>query len=131
MPLQHITIELLPVNNAASIGNVSPQASGKTVADTTKPIVSITTPSNLATVSHGNIVVKGTASDDTGGSSVKTIAVEVDSGSFVTATPSAPGNWSTWSITVNIFRAGSHTLTARATDNAGNIGTNKITILAT
>jgi hypothetical protein len=119
------------VNNATSIDDVSAQASGKTVADTTKPVVSITTPSNLASVSHGKIVVKGTASDDPGGSGVKTVAVEVDSGSFVTATPSAPGNWSTWSITVNIPRSGSHTLTARATDNAGNIGTNKITITVT
>jgi hypothetical protein len=117
------------VNNAASIGDVSAQASGKTVADTTKPIVSITTPSK--SVSHGNIVVKGTASDDPGGSNVNTVAVEVDSGSFVTATPSAPGNWSTWSITVNISTTGNHTLTARATDNAGNIGTNKITIRTT
>jgi hypothetical protein len=119
------------VKNAASIGDVSAQASGKTVADTTKPTVTITTPSNLAYGLYGNIAVKRTASDDTGGSSVKTVAVQVDSGSFVTATPSAPGNWSTWSITVNISRAGSHTLTARATDNAGNIGTNKITIKAT
>ena len=55
---------------------------------------------------HGSIAVKGTASDDTGGSSVKTVAVQVDSGSFVTASPSAPGNWSTWSITVNISIVG-------------------------
>jgi hypothetical protein len=80
---------------------------------------------------HGNIVVKGTASDDPDGSGVKTVAVEVDSGSFVTATPSAPGNWSTWSITVNISRRGSHTLTARATDNAGNIAQNSITLKIT
>jgi Bacterial Ig domain len=48
------------------------------------PVICITSPSNGATVSHGHVVVvKGTASDDPGGSSVKTAAVEVDSGSFV------------------------------------------------
>ena len=80
---------------------------------------------------HGNILVKGTASDNPGGSGVKNVAVVVDSGSFVTVTPSAPGNWSTWSITVNIPSTATHTLKARATDNAGNTAQTSITIKTT
>ncbi len=124
------------VNNSTSIGDVSAQASGTTgtaSADTTPPTVKITSPINGTSVSSGNILVKGTSQDNVGGSGVKIVAVGVDSGSFATATPSAPGNWSTWSFKAVIQgnRKGSHTLTARATDNAGNVATNQITITTT
>jgi len=123
------------VNNSTSIGDVSTQASGTTgtAADTTPPTVKITSPINGTSISSGNTSVKGTSQDNVGGSGVKTVAVSVDSGSFVTATPSAPGNWSTWSSKVVLqgSRKGSHTLTARATDNAGNVATNQITITTT
>jgi hypothetical protein len=121
------------VNNAGSIGDVSAQASGTTgtaAADTTPPTVKITSPINGTSISSGNTVVKGTAQDNVGGSGVNTVAVSLDSGIFATATPSSPGNWSTWSIKVVIqgSNKGSHTLIAKATDKAGNIGTNQITI---
>jgi hypothetical protein len=124
------------VNNASSIGDVSAQASGTTgtaSADTTPPTVKITSPINGTSISSGNIAIKGTSQDNVGGSGVNTVAVSVDSGSFATATPSAPGNWSTWSFKAVIQgnRKGSHTLTARATDNAGNVATNQITITTT
>ena len=124
------------MNNAGSIGDVSAQASGRTgtaAADTTPPTVNITSPINGTSISSGATVVKGTAQDNVGGSGVNTVAVGVDSGSFAAATPSSPGNWSTWSIKVVIqgSRKGSHTLTARATDSAGNVATNQITITST
>jgi hypothetical protein len=75
---------------------------------------------------RGNILVKGAAADNTGGSGVKTVAVQVDSGAFITATPASSGNWSTWSIIINITAKGQHNIRAQATDNAGNIGTSII-----
>jgi len=124
------------VNNAGSIGDVSSQASGTTgtAADNTPPTVNITSPINGTSISSGNTLVKGTAQDNVGGSGVNTVAVSLDSGIFATATPSSPGNWSAWSIKVVIqgSNKGSHThihtLTAKATDKAGNIATNQITI---
>lgn len=112
--------------NSAGEGPVSAQASATTQAatnpDTTPPTVNITSPSNGASVRHGNILVKGTAADNVGGSGVNNVQVQVDSGTFATATPSSPGNWSTWSITVNIPQPKPHTIGAKATDKAGNSG---------
>ena len=63
------------VNNSSVIGPVSAQASGTTVADTTIPMIRITSPANNATVPHGSILVQGTSSDDLGGSGVKNVLV--------------------------------------------------------
>jgi fibronectin type 3 domain-containing protein len=123
------------VNSSGIIGPVSSQASGTTVADTTIPNVQITSPANGATLPSGNILVQGTASDDPGGSGINNVSVRYDVDAnivpYATATPSAPGNWSTWSITLNITTAGSHTILARATDNSGNQQWYEITITTT
>jgi Bacterial Ig domain len=60
---------------------------------------SLTSPKAGSSVPHGSILVNGTAADNAGGSSVKTVQVQVDYGVFATATPASPGNWSIWSIT--------------------------------
>ena len=82
-----------------------------------------TIPSRMATkkcciisLPSGNI-----ASDNSGGSGINNVSVRYDNTvPYATATPSAPRNWSTWSITLSITTAGSHTILARATDNSGN-----------
>ena len=56
------------VNNAGSIGYPSAIASRTTKGDTTSPTPIITSPTNGASVPHGNIIVRGSASDDAGGS---------------------------------------------------------------
>jgi hypothetical protein len=121
--------------NSAGEGPASAQASATTQTatnpDTTSPTVNITSPANGASVRHGNILVRGTAADNVGGSGVKNVQVQVDSGTFATATPASSGNWSTWSITVNIPQPKQHTITAKATDNAGNSGSKSITINVT
>jgi hypothetical protein len=107
------------VDNAGNIGTPSDEGSGTTGAaggDTIPPTVTITTPANNATVPAGNLTVSGASQDNTGGSGIRNVAVQVDSGPYITATGTT-----TWSIIVNIKR-GTRRLRARAQDNAGNFG---------
>jgi hypothetical protein len=82
--------------------------------DTTPPTVSITSPASGTTVS-GNVTVSGTASDNVG---VTAVQVRVDSGSFSNAT--GTNNW-TFGINTKTLSDGSHTVSAQATDAAGNL----------
>jgi hypothetical protein len=104
--------------------------------DTTAPTVAITSPANGATISGPStgvtVNVAGTASDNSGGSGVQKVEVQVgSSNSFKLATATGPGgsqDWSTWSASDTATTAGSYTITARATDNAGNTNTATITV---
>jgi hypothetical protein len=99
--------------------------------DTTRPTVTITSPTNGSSVPRGTVIVQGTASDNTGGSGIKDVYTRLDTSGYVIATPQAPGNWSNWSRSYNITTTGSHNLTAKATDNAGNVQWHVITITVT
>ncbi|HKR72640.1 MAG TPA: Ig-like domain-containing protein, partial [Candidatus Nitrosocosmicus sp.] len=83
--------------------------------------VTITNPKNNARVPVGNLTVSGTSQDNTGGSGVNNVAVQVNSGSYITATGTT-----SWSVIVNIPTRGTHRITARAQDNAGNFGFSKV-----
>lgn len=88
--------------------------------DTTPPTVSITSPGNGASV-FGTTAISANASDDPGGSGVKEVDFYLDTTTLLgTATSGSPYtiNWDTSSVT-----PGAHTLTAKATDFAGNTGT--------
>jgi hypothetical protein len=104
-------------------------------SDTTAPTVAITSPANGATISGPStgvtINVAGTASDNSGGSGIQKVEVKVGSNPFKLATPTGPGgsgDWSTWSASDVVTTAGSTTILARATDNAGNIKDATITV---
>jgi hypothetical protein len=77
-------------------------------SDTTAPTASITSPANGATVS-GSITVTVTATDNVG---VTSKAISIDGGAYTTTL-----TWNTASVA-----DGSHTIQARASDAAGNIG---------
>jgi hypothetical protein len=85
-------------------------------ADTTPPTVSITAPANGATVS-GTVTVSANASDNVGVASVQFLVDGVNAG---TALTSAPYTFS-WNTTA--AANGSHALTAKASDAAGNVAT--------
>jgi Domain of unknown function (DUF1929)/Bacterial Ig domain/Fibronectin type III domain len=110
--------------NTGGIGTTSNIASATTsgtpVTDTTPPTVTITSPANGASVKRGNVRVSGTASDNVGGSGIRNVQVSVNSGAFATATL---GSGAGWSINSNMKVGNGQTITARATDNAGNIST--------
>jgi hypothetical protein len=105
-------------------------------SDTTAPTISITSPANGATISGPStgvtVNVAGTASDNTGGSGIQKVEVQVGTANaFKLATATGPGgsqDWSTWSASDTVTTAGSHTITARAIDNAGNTRNTTITV---
>ncbi|WP_457558955.1 Ig-like domain-containing protein [Candidatus Harpocratesius sp.] len=89
-------------------------------ADTTAPTVSITAPTNGATVS-GTITVTATASDNVG---VSYTQMKIDSGSWTTDSTSPYS----WSVDTTTLTDGSHTITVQAFDAAGNYGEDSISI---
>jgi Bacterial Ig domain len=105
------------------------------VASNNVPMINITSPANNATVPHGNISVQGTASDNLRTGGIRNVLVRIDSGAtvlpYAMASPSSPGNWSKWSITLNIPTTGTERIQARVTDNAGNQSWNSVTVTIT
>lgn len=89
----------------------------KPVADATPPSVTITSPSNGATVS-GAINITASATDNVG---VKSVSLSVD-GVIISTLASAPYTF-TW-----IADGNSHTIMATAKDAAGNSSSNTITV---
>jgi len=97
-------------------GNVgqSSNLSVTLVKDTTAPAISITTPASGATVS-GTTAITANASDNVGVSKIE----YYDNGALLTANNVAPYSYN-WNTTSAIN--GNHILTAKAYDNAGNVG---------
>lgn len=87
------------------------------VRDKTAPTIAVVTPAPDATLTAGTIAVTGTASDSQSG--VKLVELSVDSGTYQAATPRASNDWSTWSASLSLSE-GTHRITSRATDVAGN-----------
>ncbi|MFL6496044.1 MAG: HYR domain-containing protein, partial [Nitrososphaera sp.] len=92
--------------------------------DTTNPTIAITSPEDGATLTSDSVTVKGTASDS--GSGLQKVEVKVDGGSYSTATGTG-----TWSFDVSNLAEGPHTITAQATDKAGNTATASIKVTYT
>jgi Concanavalin A-like lectin/glucanases superfamily/Malectin domain/Domain of unknown function (DUF1929)/Bacterial Ig domain/Bacterial Ig-like domain len=102
-----------------AVGNLSPasnEANATVTGDTTAPSVSITTPTNGATVS-GSITVSANASDNT---AVAGVQFKVDGGILGSEDTSSPYSltWDTATVA-----NGSHTLTAVARDTSNNLTT--------
>ena len=87
--------------------------------DTTAPSLSITSPANGTSLSTSSVTVTWTASD--AGSGVATIEVKLDSGVWTTVTGS--------SREFATLTEGSHTVSVRVTDNAGNEATASVTFM--
>ncbi len=86
------------------------------------PKVAITSPTKNSSLPVGVTLVTGNSSAQPGGNAIKGVEVHVDNHAYSTATPKATGNWSNWSIKLNIPNnapIGPHVIQARATDIAG------------
>lgn len=107
---------------AGNVGTASPVTVSVTnVADTVPPSVNITSPANGSTVGK-KVTVKATASDNKG---VSRIELWVDGAlkNTVTSGTSLSWNWNTVSVA-----KGTHTITVKAYDAAGNTGTSSIAV---
>jgi hypothetical protein len=82
-------------------------------ADATPPKIAIATPVAGLTLPLGTLLLSGTASDNVG---VKTVQLSLDGTAYQTATYAS----GTWSASITVPVAGSHRITARATDTSGN-----------
>lgn len=131
---------MIHILNSAGVPSVAkvvkiPGTSSPPPGDTTAPTVGITSPADGGTVSGPStgvtVAVTGTASDESGGSGIQKVEVKVGSNPFKLATATGPGgsgDWSTWSASDVVTSSGNTTITARATDNAGNTKDATITV---
>ncbi|HET7283206.1 MAG TPA: hypothetical protein VFI70_00840 [Nitrososphaeraceae archaeon] len=86
------------------------------------PKVTITSPTKNSSLPVGVTLITGNSSARPGGNTIKVVEVHVDNHAYSTATPKVTGNWSNWSIKLNITNnapIGPHVIQARATDIAG------------
>lgn len=89
------------------------------------PKVVITSPSDGATVPEGAVKVSGTATDNRG---VERVELKVDDGAYAPAQLDCSRTPCQWSISATLNGPGTHKLTARATDAAGQNGWNSIDV---
>ncbi len=103
-------------------GNPSAMASVTftVMVDTVAPTVSITSPTNGSSLGASSVTVAWTASDGTG-SGIDTIEVELDAGAWTTVTGS--------SHEFTALAEGTHMVSVRVTDNAGNAATIGVTFM--
>lgn len=99
-----------------NVGNASPAATQTLSFDTLAPTVVITSPTNGSTVT-GQVTVTVTATD-TGGSAVASVGFYVDGA--LQSTQKGPGPTYSFKWNSRPYKRGQPTLTAVATDNAGN-----------
>lgn len=85
--------------------------------DSTAPTIAIASPTSGVTLTVGATTFTGSARDSGG---VKLVELCIDGGPYRAATPAAAGDWSSWTATLDIATAGTHRITSRATDKAGN-----------
>jgi hypothetical protein len=119
-----LTVAIVAAGSAAALAKPPvgpPKCSKRTPCDATPPTVAISIPTPGA-LAAGTVTVSGVASDNVG---LQSVAVEVDAASRQAATGT-----STWTdrVDTTAYADGTHTLTAVATDTAGNVGTASLTI---
>jgi hypothetical protein len=106
-------------SNVSGIKNATHGQEGQAIY----PKVAITSPTKNSSLPVGVTLVSGNSSAPPGGNAIKVVEVHVDNHAYSTATPKVTGNWSNWSIKLNIPNnapIGPHVIQARATDAAGN-----------
>lgn len=110
------TVEVRATDMAGNTGSDS--VTFTVVLDDVDPTVSITSPADAADVGTSSVTVTWEASDGTG-SGVETTEVQLDGGAWQTATGT--------SYTLSSLTDGSHTVTVRVTDGAGNTASDSVT----
>jgi Bacterial Ig domain len=113
-----VTARAIDTSGNAATASVSVNVQN---ADTTAPSVQISSPAAGATLS-GTTTVSGTAADNI---QVASVAIAVDGGAYTAAQGTT--SWSSTLATGSLVN-GAHTLTVRATDGSGNVGTASLSV---
>ncbi|MGC2237821.1 MAG: PKD domain-containing protein [Pyrinomonadaceae bacterium] len=106
-----IIANYLNINNGQIIASTAP-------ADTTPPTLNITAPANNSTTQSAAVNVSGTASDASG---ITSVTVNNSAAAYNAST----GAWNFANLNLNL---GSNTITVKATDGAGNVTTQIVTV---
>jgi hypothetical protein len=96
--------------------------SNPAIVDSIPPVVTINSPANNSTIS-GNAQVNLQATDD---HAVSKVDLLLDNNIVGTQSPPQTGNAYTFSLDTTKFASGSHSLLAKATDIAGNVGSSSV-----
>jgi hypothetical protein len=104
---------------SSNVSGINNATHGQEGLEPISPKVTITSPAKNSSLPVGVTLITGNASARTGGNAIKVVEVHVDKQPYSTATPKVTGNWSNWSIKLNISTAGPHVIQARATDIVG------------
>ena len=124
-----------PIHGQSAVNNTNftvpkvtsvPENTLSASGDTSVPIVRLVDPNWCNAVGTGRIVVNGTSSDN--GTGVQIVEVRVDKNKYLTTDPKEPGNWSFWSVPIEINDTAPHRILARAIDHSGNKNWEDITI---
>lgn len=123
------TVNLVPGNNTlvataadASPSSANTSASATLVLDTVAPVVTISAPSNGATVSTSLVPVSGTATDN---DQVAVMEYQLNGSPTRTAIGISPSNFVSWGMSVTPV-LGPNTLIVFARDRAGNEGSTTV-----
>jgi|GEM_PF-6071997 len=101
-------------------GIISTASSDSIIVDTAAPMVTLTKPKMNSKDDDGKITVVGTASDNHG---LRTVEVQLPNGAWMPV-----DNPKAFSLDVYLPKKATYTITVRATDDAGNVGTTSVTV---
>jgi hypothetical protein len=116
-----VNVQAFAVDKAGNVGSSSSQTinvSGQSAADSTAPLVAISSPVN-AFLGQGTIVISGTVSDT--GSGIATVEVSTDGGYHWQPARLTNGGWEFNWVTPEDQAGVTYPVQARAIDNAGNV----------
>ncbi len=114
-------------NLRPTLKNITNNISNRDVtSDTSLPELSIINPNGCSPLLTGNVLVNGSAHDNQSG--IDLVEVQVDDYEYSEAKPQTEGNWTLWSVSVNIQDTKPHRIVSRATDHAGNANWAEVTI---
>jgi hypothetical protein len=101
------------------------------ISDTGLPMVQISSPGNgsmINIIDGAPFSVSGNASDAESG--INAVDIELDNSGIYYPTLPTSGGWSSWTGSLSIGTNGLHVITARATDNAGNVAYSSVPVNA-